>query len=266
MKVWSVEWPEGLMPGDGVWSGIARSFSSGDGILVTNEMPFGFWQPTSQMFNVERAREWADLHERGLDSLADLKVKAVISSRPILNGSRLANEAFALVEGRYEALHQKHYFPAENGWQEQSWFETREGGFHVARIAGLDVGLLLCTEVMFPEKARWLGRLGADLIAVPRATGTEHHIWRTALSMAAIVSGAYVASSNRVGTQGASSPRFGGGGLMLNCDGFEVAMTDAERPVVQMEVDRILSSAAKSRYPVYVREPDAADIPISRVG
>lgn len=177
---------------------------------MTNETPFGYGHPTRHKFNVDRAREWANLHERSLDALSRLPARAVISSRPILSGNRLVNEAFAPVDGQYHFLHQKHYFPAENGWQEQAWFETAKEGFDVAAVAGVTVGVLLCTELMFPEKARWLGQLGADLIAVPRATGTDHRIWRTAASMAAILSGAYVVSSNRVGWYDSAAPNSGG--------------------------------------------------------
>ncbi|WP_426122855.1 carbon-nitrogen hydrolase family protein [Pararhizobium sp. PWRC1-1] len=223
--------------------------------MITNEMPFGFWQPTRQMFSLERAREWADLHERGLEALSKLAVRAVISSRPILLGTKLVNEAFALVDGRYQVLHHKQYFPAENGWQEEAWFESQRMGFDVAEIGGIKVGVLLCTELMFSEKARWLGTLGADLIAVPRATGADHRMWRTAAAMAAIVSGAYVVSSNRQGQQDAASPRFGGGGIIVDCEGVEFGMTSSRDRAIAIELDQPLSAAAKGRYPVYVRQP-----------
>ncbi|MBY3138996.1 carbon-nitrogen hydrolase family protein [Rhizobium laguerreae] len=254
VRAWSVEWAEGLTPEGEAWAdATAMLEDAAEDVLVTNEMPFGFWHPTRHMFNVDRAREWANLHERSLDALSRLPVRAVISSRPILSGNRLVNEAFALVDGQYQFLHQKHYFPAENGWQEQAWFETSKEGFDVAAVAGVTVGVLVCTELMFPEKARWLAQLGADLIAVPRATGTDHRMWRTAASMAAIVSGAYVVSSNRVGQHDTAAPNFGGGGIIVDADGNEVAMTNRHQPAVRVEIDKAMSAAAKSRYPVYVR-------------
>lgn len=256
VRVWAVEWPEGLQPEGENWhTAVQVPFQSkGGDILVTNEMPFGFWQPVGRMFSVERARDWVNLHERGLDALAKLPVAAIISSRPKLSGDKLVNEAFALVDGRYVILHHKHYFPAENGWQERAWFETAREGFDVVSIAGIKIGVLLCTELMFTDKARWLGKLGADLVAVPRASGTDHRVWRTAASMAAIVSGAYVVSSNRVGQQDPASPRFGGGALALDADGIEVGISSKDEPAVSVQVDRTLSAAAKSRYPVYVTD------------
>jgi predicted amidohydrolase len=254
VRALAVEWDDGLVPEGEAWSRVTAGLTGSENdVLVTNEMPFGHWHPTRPMFSVDRAREWADLHERGLDALSKLPVRAVISSRPIVSGERLVNEAFAIVDGRYEFLHQKHFFPAENGWQEQAWFETEKEGFDVVDVAGISVGVLLCTEVMFPEKARWLGKLGADVIAVPRATGTDHRMWRTATSMAAIVSGAYVVSSNRVGQHDRASPKFGGGGIIVDADGQEAAMTNRNQPLVSIEIVKAMSAAAKSRYPVYVR-------------
>jgi N-carbamoylputrescine amidase len=261
VKAWSVEWPEGLLPGESEWLTIAESLSDArEDILVTNEMPFGFWQPTRRPFDMQAAREWAALHERGLDLLAKLPVAAVISSRPIFTNSRLVNEAFALVGGRYEFIHQKHFFPAEAGWEEEAWFEVQRPGFDIVKVAGIKVGVLLCTELMFSDKARHLGKQGVDLIAVPRATGTDHRMWRTAASMAAIVSGACVVSSNRVGSRHGAGPMFGGGGIVVDCDGSELAMTSPSQPAVPLSIDATLTSAAKCRYPVYVKEPGAESL------
>lgn len=256
VKAWSVEWPEGLLPGGAAWEEIARQFiDARDDILITNEMPFGYWQPTRRPFDVHAAREWAALHERALDTLSRLPLAAVISSRPVFNGRRLVNEGFVLTEGQYEFIHQKHYFPSETGWEEELWFELQRPGFDVVKIAGIKVGVLICTELMFVDKARHLGKAGADLIAVPRATGVDHRMWRTAASMAGIASGACVVSSNRVGTRPGSNLVFGGGGFTVDPDGFEIAVTSAQQPAITLDIDTTLTAAAKSRYPVYVKEP-----------
>ncbi len=256
VKAWSVEWLEGLLPGEAAWEEIAGQLvDARNDILVTNEMPFGFWQPTKRPFDSDAAREWVSLHERALDSLSRLPVAAVISSRPVLSGKRLVNEGFVLTQGRYEFIHQKHYFPSEPGWEEETWFELQRPGFDVIKVAGLTVGVLLCTELMFVEKARHLGKLGTDLIAVPRATGTDHRLWKTAASMAAIASGACIVSSNRVGNRSESDPVFGGGGFTFDADGFEIASTSPENPAIALEIDTAITSAAKGRYPVYVKEP-----------
>jgi len=151
---------------------------------VTNEMPFGEWLASSEQFDVKRAENSIRLHDEGLDAIRNLNARIVLSSRPVRTDGKLANEAFALHSGEYRFLHQKHYFPQESGFYEKSWFETKRTGFEVSRMEDLGVGVLLCTEIMFNERARELGRAGADLIVTPRASGMNIHRWMVAGAMA----------------------------------------------------------------------------------
>lgn len=250
-----VEWPEGLDPGGAGWDAIRRQVAvARPGLLVTNEMPFGPWLAGAQRFDREAAERSVALHERGLAALAALGVPAVISSRPVRAGDRLANEAFALEAGRAQPLHRKRFFPEEAGWYEATWFRG-DGGFDLHRVAGLAVGVLLCTELMFNEQARRYGRAGADLIVVPRATGHEHGAWVTGGAMAAIVSGSYVVSSNRVGAA-AGSPEFGGRGLAFAPDGTLLAETSADALLVVIDLDPDVARRQKAEYPCYVAEGD----------
>lgn len=81
----------------------------------------------------------------------------------------------------------------------------------------LAIGFPICSEGMFNEWARYYGRQGANLIAVPRATG-GHERWVVAPRMAAIASGAFVLSSDR-----AQDHVFGGRGLVVSPDGDVLA-------------------------------------------
>ncbi len=254
VKVCMTQWPDGLTVGSPDWQRCAESISElAPDILITNEMPFGSWLPKALPYDPVKAAAWAQLHTEALPALSTL-APAVISSRPVVHGGYLANEAFALENGTYTVLHHKHLFPAEPGWQEDGWFAPAVTGFAVHTIAGLTIGVLLCTELMFPEHARALGRQGAHLIAVPRASGTGMAYWRTAGAMAAIVSGAYVVSCNRVGSADGSEPLFGGGGFAFDPSATAIAETSRAQPSVVITIDPQAADAAKSAYPVYVRE------------
>ncbi|MUO85256.1 carbon-nitrogen hydrolase family protein [Agrobacterium vitis] len=250
----AVEWPDGLVVGTEQWCTCADAVSRvAPDILITNEMPFGAWLPKALPYDHARAEAWAELHAQSLAALGEL-APAVISSRPVVHGGRLANEAFALEAGVYRVLHHKHLFPAEEGWQEDGWFAPAIPGFDTHVIAGLTVGVLLCTELMFPERARALGRQGAHLIAVPRASGRSMSYWRTAGAMAAIVSGAYVLSSNRVGSAEGTPPKFGGGGFAFDPSARPVGDTGPDHPALLVSIDPNAADAAKMAYPVYVRD------------
>jgi N-carbamoylputrescine amidase len=254
MRVGFVQWPDGLVPDTELWSAAAADvMKAAPELLITNEMPFGPWLAASPNFDVERAKESVQIHEDGLEALKALKVPIVISSRPVFAGGRLANEAFILDRGCFRFLHQKHFFPAEEGWFETEWFRTDKLGFEVMEIGGLRIGALLCTELMFNERARAYGREGAHLIAVPRATGRSLAPWKTAGAMAAIASGCYVVSSNRAESH-SGEHTFGGGAYAFAPDGSLLSETSEERSIVVFDLDKVLAEEQKSRYPVYVSE------------
>lgn len=254
-KLMVVEWPDGLQPYGERWERIAKQIQElRPDVLLTNEMPFGDWLPSHPTYEPALAASWVELHERGLEALAALDVGAVLSSRPVHSGMKLANEAFALVDGVYTAHHHKQLFPQEPGWYESTWFESSMPGFSITEVLGIKVAFLVCTELMFNEHARHLGRAGADLIAVPRATGVRRDSWEVAAGMASLVGGCYVATSNRVMNGRQEGPTFGGHGFVIEPGGAQVAVTSPLRSMNMVKLDLAAAASAKQDYPCYVPE------------
>lgn len=253
MKVAFVEWPEVLLPKSLAWNKIASQIvAAGAELLVTNELPFGPWIASAASFDEAVARQSIEFHSAGIAALAEIGVAAVLSSRPVWADGYLLNEAYILSQGQVRPVHQKNYFPEEDGWHEATWFRAKRRGFEAAEVYGLSLGVMLCTDAMFNEHARQYGQQGASLIAIPRAAGTATEKWFAAGKMAAIVSGSYVVSSNRVGTseQGVT---FGGAGFAFGPDGTLLATTDANNPVRVIEVDPAASARQRLSYPCYVK-------------
>ena len=254
LRVAFVEWPEGLSTGNDEWRALKDSVTAAHpDILITNELPFGPWIAEKEIFSGDEARVSVRAHERGLEGLVDLDLPAVISSRPVWNGKRLANEAFVLENGAVRRLHRKQYFPNEPGWFETHWYAGDGSGFGVAEVLEIKVGVLLCTEAMFNERARAYGKQEASLIVIPRASGVDIESWKIAGAMASIVSGAYVVSSNRVGCS-VGGTRFGGGGFAYAPQGRLLAVTAPSNPVQALELDLKVSVSAQREYPCYVPE------------
>ena len=254
MRIAFVEWPEALSTGVTQWDELKERVSAArPDLLVTNELPFGPWLADNAFFSENEAHLSIRAHDEGLAALVDLDLPAMISSRPVWNGRRLANEAFVLDKGAVRPLHRKQYFPNEPGWFENEWYARDDSGFSVAEILGIKVGVLLCTEAMFNERARAYGRQQASLLVIPRATGMDRESWQIAGAMASVVSGAYVVSSNRVG-RSRSGTRFGGGGFAYAPHGRFLAVTTAANPVLTLELDPAISAAARLEYPCYVPE------------
>ena len=82
----------------------------------------------------------------------------------------------------------------------------------VVSVAGVEVGLMTCYDLRFPELARELVRRGAELLVVPSAwvvgPGKVDH-WRTLTAARAIENTAYVASVGQPG------PRYTGHSLVV---------------------------------------------------
>lgn len=254
LRIAFVEWPEALSTRDHQWGALKDSVTTTHpDILVTNELPFGPWLAESAVFSEDEAQLSIREHENGLEGLIDLNLPAVISSRPVWNGKRLANEAFVLESGSVRPLHRKQYFPNEPGWFENQWYARDASGFAVTEVLGIKVGVLLCTEAMFNERARAYGKQQASLVVIPRASGVDIEPWKIAGAMASIVAGAYVASSNRIG-RSKGGTRFGGGGFAYAPQGRLLAVTASNNPVQTVELDLKVSAFAHREYPCYVPE------------
>jgi N-carbamoylputrescine amidase len=106
---------------------------------------------------------------------------------------------------------------------------------------------------MFNERARAYKKHNVALIVIPRASGMNLESWKIAGAMASLVSGAYVASSNRVGNS-AGGTHFGGGGYAYAPEGRLLALTSAAGPLQIFELDPQISAAAQREYPCYVPE------------
>jgi len=254
LRIAFVEWPEALSANDAKWSELRDSaLAARPDILVTNELPFGHWLADAAVFSEDEAHLSVRAHEKGLERLIDLKFPAIISSRPVWNGKRLANEAFVLENGVVRPLHRKQYFPNEPGWFESEWYAADGSGFEVANVLGIKVGVLLCTDAMFNEHARAYGKQKASLVVIPRASGTDIEPWKIAGAMASLVSGAYVVSSNRFG-RSRSGTHFGGGGFAYGPQGRLLAVTDPANPVPTFDLDPKETMLAQDAYPCYVPE------------
>jgi len=256
LKVGVCESPPELLPGSPEWSHLCRTVTrEAPDLFLLNEMPFGKWIAAGPNFNKGTWKQACAVHEEALSSLGELGTPVVLASRPREVDGKRVNEAFVWTKADGAAgIHTKQYFPDEEGYYEARWFETGERHFRVAPAGKIRGGFLICTEVMFNERAREYGRGGAQIIWVPRATAKASvPRWRVALRMAAIVSGCYVLSSNRAGTD-SRGQLFGGAGMVVTADGELAVQTSEASPVGFCEIDTQAVARAQRDYPCYVKE------------
>ncbi len=259
MKIAVCEAPASMVAGDAGWERLAAQVTSEDpNLLLLNEMPFGAWVSVGQERENAVLIENQNRHVEGLDRLAELNTSIVLGTYPEFENSVSVNKAFIWTSmAGITPVHTKQFFPNEAGFYESRWFDRGEGKFEIGNAGEIRIGFLICTDVMFNEWARFYGRNGAHLIAVPRATpiGSEYR-WKTMCSAAAIVSGCYVASSNRVGLD-ETGMEFAGKGWVVDPLGNVLVETSPEHPVVTADLDLTLIEKAQAEYPCYVEELSA---------
>lgn len=253
------EVPCDLAPGTEAWLGLAATIRQmAPEFVLLGEMPFGRWLAAAAAPNHEQLQESIQVHDAAATHFTALNVSVVLGSRPVLENGNAINQAFAwTAEHGAIPVHSKQFFPDERDFFEARWFRRGQQRFQLLDVDGLKIGFLICTEVMFTEWARFYGRQGAHLLVVPRATEKAFAgRWQTAIAMAAIASGCYVASSNRAGID-RHGIEFGGGAWIFDPDGTLLAEATGPGAAAAVEIDRVVAERAKSSYPRYVPElPD----------
>ncbi len=98
-----------------------------------------------------------------LIELAKLKQMHIVGGLPSRRGGRCYN-ASVLVgpKGLLGVYEKTHLF-----YEETKWFSPGESGFQVWDIGPAKIGMLICFDWFYPESARRLALLGADILCHP---------------------------------------------------------------------------------------------------
>jgi len=109
-------------------------------------------------------------------------------------------------------------------YKEQLCFDPGNTGFFVVEDTYRDIriGPMICYDWRFPESARILTLLGADLIVCPSNLVTD--LWNVVMPARAIENKVYVAISNRAGTEkkGDEELQFKGSSVIYDYTGVEL--------------------------------------------
>ena len=111
--------------------------------------------------------------------------------------------------GEIMGVYRKSHIPDGPGYQEKYYFRPGNTGFKVWNTIYGNIGVGICWDQWFPETARQLMLLGADMLLFPTAIGSEPHDaaldtatpWRRAMQGHAVSNVVPVIAANRVGTE-----------------------------------------------------------------
>ncbi len=81
--------------------------------------------------------------------------------------------AVADADGRLLGVYRKTHIPNAIGYQEKEYFSPGDTGFRVWDTAFGRIGAAICWDQWFPETARCLALMGAEVLLFPTAIGSE---------------------------------------------------------------------------------------------
>ena len=140
-------------------------------------------------------------------------------------------------DGRQLGIYRKSHIPDGRGYQEKFYFSPGDTGFKVWDTAVGRIGLGICWDQWFPECARAMALMGAEILLYPTAIGSEPSSpdydssshWQNTMRGHAAANIMPLMASNRVGRETAPDGRsdtFYGRSFIADYQGEKVAEMD----------------------------------------
>ena len=141
--------------------------------------------------------------------------------------------AMVNTDGELMGVYRKSHIPDGPGYEEKFYFRPGNTGFKVWQTEFGTIGVGICWDQWFPECARAMVLMGADILLYPTAIGSEPEEpdlitkdpWQRAMIGHAVSNVIPVAAANRIGTEG--NQTFYGHSFIANHRGDKVAELDA---------------------------------------
>ena len=113
-------------------------------------------------------------------------------------------------DGEIMGTYRKSHIPDGPGYEEKYYFRPGNTGFKVWDVFGTRIGVGICWDQWYPECARAMALMGAEVLFYPTAIGTEPYdanldtsrMWRRAMIGHAVANCMPVVASNRIGVEG----------------------------------------------------------------
>lgn len=197
----------------------------------------------------------------------DLKVVLPISFYERKNQAYYNSVAVIDADGSILGVYRKTHIPTGPGYQEKFYFNPGDTGFRVWKTRYGRLGVGICWDQWFPETARSMALMGAEMLLFPTAIGSEpddpgvdsQQHWQICMQGHAAANVIPLVVANRVGTEtiGSSSLTFYGssfiadhtGKIMAQADRHTETVITAEFDLEAVENHRIYWNVFRDRRP-----------------
>jgi N-carbamoylputrescine amidase len=126
------------------------------------------------------------------------------------DGPRYYNSVVIIdADGAILGTYRKSHIPDGPGYQEKYYFRPGDTGFKVWKTKFATIGVGICWDQWYPEAARAMALMGAEVLFYPTAIGSEPHDtsldtrdpWHRAMQGHAVSNVIPVVASNRIGRE-----------------------------------------------------------------
>jgi len=112
-------------------------------------------------------------------------------------------------DGAIMGTYRKSHIPDGPGYEEKYYFRPGNTGFKVWDVFGTRIGVGVCWDQWYPETARAMALMGAELLFYPTAIGSEPYdasfdtsrMWQRAMQGHSVSNCMPVIAANRIGTE-----------------------------------------------------------------
>ena len=149
---------------------------------------------------------------------AELKLVMPISFFERSGSTNFNSVAVIDADGSILGIYRKTHIPDDHYYQEKFYFSPGDTGFQVWDTAYAKLGVGICWDQWFPESARCMALMGAELLMYPTAIGSEPILecdsmphWQRVMQGHAAANILPLVAANRVGTESVSANEANGG-------------------------------------------------------
>ncbi|HEX9208236.1 MAG TPA: N-carbamoylputrescine amidase [Steroidobacteraceae bacterium] len=167
----------------------------------------------------------------------ELEVALPVSVFERANNAYYNSVAMVDADGSVLGVYRKSHIPEGPGYHEKYYFAPGDTGFKVWKTRYGALGVGICWDQWFPEAARCMALLGADLLLYPTAIGSEPHDptldsrdhWQRCMQGHAAANVMPVVASNRIGTERGEKYEMTFYGSSFIADGTGGKLAEADR-------------------------------------
>lgn len=197
---------------------VRKAAAEGAGVVLLQELfaaPYFCIEQHARYFDLALPAEGHPLIARFAALARELGVVLPVSFFERAGPAFFNSVAMVDADGQVLGIYRKSHIPQGPGYEEKYYFSPGDTGFRVWDTAFGRIGVGICWDQWFPECARSMALMGAEMLLYPTAIGSEPPApgydsqphWETVMRGHAAANILPVIASNRIGTEVAPEGR-----------------------------------------------------------